>query len=81
VEPNLSQREFDTWRAEDKTFKEQVLMHMAAQVTLNLATHGRVSILEAEQSNWRLRAVSITTWVSAIVAAAVGGLVGWLTKQ
>jgi hypothetical protein len=80
TEAALSQREFDTWREDDKVFKDQVLVHMAAQVTLNLATHGRVTILETNQEKCRSKMVNTTTWLSAVVSAIVGGLFGWLSK-
>ena len=75
-DPALSQREFDTWRESDETFKRQLTDYMQAQTELNLDVQGRVSSLEAHKGKSDIRAGTISSIVSAIVSTIVGVISG-----
>lgn len=75
----LSQREFDTWRADDAVLKRQILTHMQLQSAMNLDVERRLTSVEMKQEDCA-KAVSVrTTWVSSVVSAIVGGIVGAFT--
>lgn len=71
-DPALTQREFDTWRETDAQWKHIMLAHVEGQEKLNLVNEGRLTALETNQS----RLGTIAGWISAIVAAIVGGITG-----
>lgn len=68
----LSQHEFDLWREGDTTFKTAILKHIETQVELNRESEGRLVALETNQ----LRAGTLASWISAVIAAIVGSLAG-----
>lgn len=71
-DPALTQREFDTWRESDTQFKATILQHIEDQGALNLKSEGRITALETNLG----RIGTFAGWVSALVAALVGGLAG-----
>lgn len=75
-EAALSQREFDTWREGDTAFKEEIRGLLVSHAALHLTTEGRLATVEANQDKCRSKAVSTTTWLSALVSAIVGGAIG-----
>ena len=75
-DPALSQREFDTWRESDETFKRQLTDYMQTQTELNLNIQGRVSGLEAHRDKSDTRTGIISSIVSAVVGAVVGAISG-----
>lgn len=81
ADPLLSQREFDTWREGDEAFKQQLLTHMQNQVAHNLNHEGRLATVEAKQEECASKMSTRTTWISSIVSAVVGGLVGAFTGR
>ena len=73
----LTQREFDTWREGDERFKNELMTMMTSHQNLHLATEGRLASLEAKHEKASTQTINRTTWVSAVVAAIVGGLLSW----
>jgi hypothetical protein len=68
----LSQREFDTWREADNTFKGEMRDFIAAQVHLNLGSENRLTKVEEKQASSERKVIAITTVVSAAVGALMG---------
>lgn len=75
----LTQREFELWREGDAEFKQQLLAHVQEQVKLNISVAQRLSTVEAKQEECENSVSRRTTWISSLVAAAVGGVVAWWT--
>ena len=76
----LTQREFDTWRAGDETFKRELRMFISTQTAINLDIEGRVSTLAAKQDDCEALTNRRATWVSTVVSALIGALItaaGW----
>ena len=76
----LTQREFDSWRQEDHTFKQEIRAFITTQTAINLDIEGRVSTIHTKQDECEQTTNRRATWVSTIVSAAIGAvvtIVGW----
>jgi hypothetical protein len=76
METPLSQREFDIWCRSDKTFKERIDTYMTVQTEINLNNSAVIATLQARQEECQDQMDRRTTWVSAVISAIVGGIVG-----
>lgn len=76
----LSQREFDTWRGEHDKKIDVLVGFIKDQTAINLDVEGRVSDVEARQAECAESVSRRTTWISAVVAAVVGGITGWSAR-
>lgn len=77
----LSQREFDTWREEDRAFKADMRSFIEIQTRMNLDIEGRLSTVQAKQNECESSTNRRATWVSAVVSALIGALAtafGWI---
>ncbi len=73
----LSQREFDTWRESDNTFKGEMRDFIAVQVGLNLAAEHRFTKVEEKQASSERKVIAITT----VISSAIGALMGFISGK
>lgn len=71
AETPLSQREFDTWREDDREFKGEMRQFVAAQVSVNLTNERRISTIEEKQKSNDRKVVALTTVISSAVTSAL----------
>ena len=77
----LSQREFDTWRESDTTFKEDIRQFMQLQTDINLNMEGRMSSVEGNYEQLEQRAITRIGLISSFIAAVIGSVGGWLAGK
>lgn len=76
----LSQQAFEYWRQEHDKKMDLVVGFLATQGAINLDVIGRVAAVEAKQEECEAYVSRRTTWISSVVAAAVGGITAWFVK-
>ena len=77
----LSQREFDTWREDDRAFKDDMRAFMESQTRLNLDYEGRLSTVEAKQDDCESTINRRSGMIAGLVAAVIGGFGTWLAAK
>ena len=75
----LTTREFDTWREVHDPKIDRILDFVEVQHALNIRSEQRLTTLEAQQEEAVETLARRTTWISSVVAAIVGGFVGWFS--
>ena len=78
METPLSQREFDTWREGDETYKHVMQNFVNTQSAFNLKIVDRVSAVEAKQEDCESSLGRRSGLISGVVAAIVGAIGAWL---
>lgn len=74
VDNPLSQREFDTWRDADDTFKAEMRQFCAFQMNTNLTNEHRLTDVEASQKSNDRKVIAMTTVISSAVTSALAYL-------
>lgn len=76
----LSQREFDTWREGDETFKSEIRQFISRQTVINLDVEGRLTGVLHEHGHRERQTVIRAGFLSSIIGAIVGALTGFFAK-
>ncbi len=79
--PALSQQTFDVWREGDEMFKQEMRVLLRDHQILHRETGERLAALETNQEKCQNQSINRTTWVSALVAAIIGGLASWVSNR
>ncbi len=76
----LSREEFQTWRASHDKQIDIIVNAVQAQAGINLNHEQRIAVVETSLKESAELVTRRTTWVSAVVSACVGGVVGWFGR-
>lgn len=72
----LTQREFDTWCKNHDPKMDRILDYIETQTAINLAMEKRMTTVEIEQRDYEAATSRRVTWISSVVSAVVGGVLG-----